>query len=141
MSEYHAYSQNLTPRPQPVSASVPMQARPANVQAILGRIEEALDDETQQIRTDLDFDLKASTARKSRCLYELSRAMKGIDETEFLALHGEGLKRLRLKLARNEAVLKAHLSAVGEVAALLQNAIQQAEADGTYSAGAFGWAR
>jgi queuine/archaeosine tRNA-ribosyltransferase len=141
LSEYHAYSQNLTPRPQPASVVASTSARPANVQAILGRIEEALDDETQQIRTDLGFDLKASAARKSRCLYELSRAMKGVDEAQFLAVHGQGLKRLRAKLAKNEAVLKAHLSAVGEVAALLQNAIQQAEADGTYSASAFGWAR
>jgi hypothetical protein len=139
MSEYHAYSQNLTPRPQPATV-VPI-ARPANVEAILGRIEEAVDEETTLIRTDRNFDLKASTARKSRCLYELSRAMKGVGEAEFLAAHGDGLKRLRAKLARNEAVLKAHLSAVGEVASLLQNAIQQAEADGTYSAGAFGWAK
>ncbi|MBL8583845.1 MAG: hypothetical protein JNL61_16670 [Rhizobiaceae bacterium] len=140
MSEYHAYSQNLAPRPQPAHASVPP-ARPANIAAILGRIEEAVDEETDQIRTDMKFDLKASTARKSRCLYELSRAIKGLGEAEFLAAHGEELKRLRGKLARNEATLKAHLSAVGEVASLLQNTIQQAEADGTYSAGAFGWAR
>lgn len=140
MSEYSAYSQNLAPRPQPSSMTA-AQGRPANIAAILGRIEEAVDEETAQIRTDLKFDLKASTARKSRCLYELSRAVKGISEADFLAEHSDGLKRLRGKLARNEAVLKAHLSAVGEVASLLQNTIQQAEADGTYSAGAFGWAR
>jgi len=46
--------------------------------------------------------------------------------------------RLRDKLARNEAVIGAHLSAVAEVAALMQEAIQRAEADGTYSADAFG---
>ena len=140
MSEYHAYSQNLSPRPQPAPGSVPV-ARPGNVAAILGRIEEAVEDETSRIRADMSFDLKASNARKSRCLYELSRAMKGVSEADFLAEHAEGLKRLRGKLVRNEAALKAHLAAVSEVAALLQNAIQQAEADGTYSAGAFGWAR
>ena len=55
--------------------------------------------------------------------------------------HREGLTRLRQKLARNEAAILAHLNAVNEVANLLKNAIQNAEADGTYSAGAFGWAQ
>ena len=41
------------------------------------RIEQAVDEETASIRTDMNYDLKASNARKSRYLYELSRAMKG----------------------------------------------------------------
>ncbi|TIW54058.1 MAG: hypothetical protein E5V56_12675, partial [Mesorhizobium sp.] len=85
--------------------------------------------------------LKASNARKSRYLYELTRAMKGANEIEFLEQHREGLARLRQKLARNEAAILAHLNAVNEVANLLKSAIQRAEADGTYSAGEFGWAR
>jgi hypothetical protein len=48
---------------------------------------------------------------------------------------------LRQKLARNEAAILAHLNAVTEVANLLKDAIQHAEADGTYSAGQFGWAQ
>ncbi len=44
-------------------------------------------------------------------------------------------------ILRNEQAILAHLSAVTEVANLLKNAIQQAEADGTYSAGEFGWAQ
>ena len=59
----------------------------------------------------------------------------------FLAQHGEGLKRLREKLANNQAAILAHLNAVSEVATLMQKAIQHSEADGTYSSGEFGWAR
>ena len=113
---------------------------PGNLAAIIGRIEEAVEDETNGIKADSAYDLKASNARKSRYLYELNRAMKGVGQAEFLAEHREGLTRLRQKLARNEQAILAHLNAVNEVANLLKNAIQSAEADGTYSAGEFGWA-
>jgi hypothetical protein len=65
--------------------------------------------------------------------------MKGVGEAEFLAEHRDGIRRLREKLSRNEAAIRAHLNAVSEVAMLMQNAIRSAEADGTYSAGAFGY--
>ena len=116
-------------------------ARPGNLAAIIGRIEEAVDEETDGIRSGTGYDLKASNARKSRYLYELTRALKGANEIEFLQQHREGLLRLRQKLAKNEAAILAHLNAVNEVASLLKSAIQRADADGTYSAGEFGIAR
>ena len=131
---------NLPARTVAPDAPIPF-ARPGNLAAIIGRIEEAVDEETAGIRTGTGFDLKASNARKSRYLYELTRAIKGGNEIEFLEQHREGLTRLRQKLARNEAAILAHLNAVNEVAGLLKNAIQRADADGTYSAGEFGWAR
>jgi hypothetical protein len=138
MSAYSEFGGNLPARtvPEPVPA-----ARPGNLAAIIGRIEEAVEDETAGIRAGGSFDLKASNARKSRCLYELNRAMKSIGQAELLGEHREDLTRLRQKLARNEAAILSHLSAVAEVANLMKNAIQNAEADGTYSAGEFGWGR
>lgn len=137
MSDYSAYSE-FAPRAQ--EAAAPAQ-RPASLSILIGRIEETVENETAELRTNMNFDIKASNARKSRYLYELSRAMKGIGESDFISEHRDGIRRLREKLARNESALRAHLSAVNEVATLLQNAIQNAEADGTYSAGEFGWAR
>jgi len=113
--------------------------RPASLSAIIGRIEEAVEQETVGLKTNRAFDIQASNARKSRCLYELTRAMKGIGETEALVEHRESIQRLRETLARNEAAIRAHLSAVNEVATLMRDAIRHAEADGTYSAGEFGW--
>ncbi|WP_224543360.1 hypothetical protein [Mesorhizobium sp. CA16] len=130
---------NLPARTSAMEA--PAAARPGNLAAIIGRIEEVVDEETAGIRSGTAYDLKASNARKSRYLYELNRAMKGANEIEFLEQHREGLLRLRQKLARNEAAILAHLNAVNEVATLLRNAIQRAETDGTYSAGEFGMAR
>jgi hypothetical protein len=139
MTEYSPFRQNAAPH-SPHGTVVPL-VRPGNLATIIGRIEEAVDEETAAIRTDIGFDLKASNAKKTRYLYELSRAMKGLTEADIKQQYASGITRLRDKLARNEAALLAHLSAVGEVATLLQNAIRHAEADGTYSEGEFGWAR
>ena len=138
MSDYTQLVQNLPAR---AAAPEPAPARPGNFSTLIGRIEEAVEEETVAIRTDIGFDIKSSNARKSRYLYELTRAMKGVGESEFLAEDRDGIKRLREKLATNEAAIRAHLNAVSEVANLMQNAIQRSETDGTYSAGEFGWAR
>jgi hypothetical protein len=113
-------------------------ARPASLTTIIARIEQAVDEETAAIRTDMNYDLKASNARKSRYLYELSRAMKGVGAAQLIAEQRDAVVRLRDKLARNEAVIRAHLNAVNEVATIIQSAIQRSETDGTYSAGEFG---
>ena len=137
MNDYSEFTATL---PATMARDAPVHAaHPGNLAAIIGRIEEAVEEETAGIRSGVSFDLKASNARKSRCLYELNRAMKGAGQGEVLAEHREGLTRLRQKLASNEAAILAHLNAVNEVATLLKNAIQNAETDGTYSAGAFGW--
>lgn len=140
MADFSEFTANLQERTAAPDAPV-APARPGNLAAIIGRIEEAVEEETAGLRNDTGYDLKASNARKSRYLYELTRAIKGGAEVEFLEQHREGLTRLRQKLARNEAAILAHLSAVNEVAGLLKTAIQRSEADGTYSAGEFGWAK
>lgn len=140
MSDDLSYSPHL-PAPRHVPETFAIAPRPANLSAILGRIEDAVEEETTGIRSGSSFDIKASNERKSRYLYELNRAIKSIGDARFLHEHRDGLARLREKLARNEAAIRAHMSAVGEVAALLQDVIQRSEADGTYSAGEFGWAR
>ena len=109
-----------------------------NLSAIINRIEETVEAETAAIRTDIRFDIKASNIRKGRYLYELNKAIAGIGTAELDASHRDDVIRLREKLSENEAAMRAHLTAVSEVADLMQDAIQAAEADGTYSANEFG---
>jgi len=109
-----------------------------SLSAIIGRIEETVEAETVSIRTDIRFDIKASNARKSRYLYELNKAVTGLGNIALRDEHRDDIIRLREKLAANEAAILAHLNAVTEVASLMQDAIQRAEADGTYSASEFG---
>ena len=135
MTDYSPYAENM---PTP-AAGIAAASRPVSLSTIIGRIVEAVAEETVGIKTDRGFDIKSSNARKSRYLYELTRAMKGIGEADFLAEHRDGIRRLRDTLGRNEAAIRAHLNAVNEVATLMQNAIRHAETDGTYSAGEFGY--
>lgn len=122
--------------------STPEQAVSAvNLGSLIGRIEEAITEETASIRTDVNFDIKSSNVRKSRYLYELTRALKGAGEGMVPAEHRDGLIRLRDRLADNEAAIRAHLSAVNEVATLMKDVIQKSENDGTYSASEFGYGR
>ena len=115
-----------------------MPQRPASLGAIISRIEQTIEDETNGLKTDMNFDLKTSNARKSRYLYELTRAVKGTGATHLVAEQRDAIVRLRAKLAENETAIRNHLAALNEVAGLIQGAIQRAEADGTYSAGEFG---
>jgi hypothetical protein len=113
-------------------------AHASSIPAIIRRIEEAVDSETAAIRTDVNFDLKASNTRKSRYLYELNRATRGLNADHVTVETRNSLSRLREKLEINEQAILAHLNAVKEVATMLQTAIQHAENDGTYSETQFG---
>ncbi|MET0169739.1 MAG: hypothetical protein ABW191_05105 [Aliihoeflea sp.] len=116
-------------------------ARPAlgtaELGVLLSRIEEALDIETSAIRTDMHFDIAASNARKSRHLYDLTRALRGQDDAAVVAAYRPEIERLRDKLAINQSAITAHLEAVTEIATLVKTALQDAEADGTYSQAEF----
>lgn len=126
-------SNNLPAHPAAAPA-----ARLGNLPAIISRISRAVEEETAAIRTGADYDMKSSNARKSRYLYELTRATKGVGDAEALAQYRADIEQLRQLLASNETVIRAHMSAVSEVANLMQDVIQRAEADGTYSALEFG---
>ena len=133
-----AYAENVNGAP---GAETAFPTSSGNLSAIIRRIEDAIDVETASLRKDAKFDLAASNARKSRYLYELNKAANGLSPRHLTDDHRDGLKRLRAKLEANEQTILAHLSAVKEVAGMLQSAIQRAETDGTYSAHQFGSAR
>ncbi|MHB2263918.1 hypothetical protein [Aliihoeflea sp. PC F10.4] len=127
----------LSPAPfQPAKAAI-ASARPAELGILLSRIEEAIDIETNAIRTDMTFDIAASNARKSRHLYDLTRALRGQDDEALVAAFRPEIERLRDKLTVNQGAITAHLEAVSEVATLVKSALQDAEADGTYSQAEF----
>lgn len=139
--EYSPFSASPAPAPGPAAMRPGAGNLAGSLAAIIARTGDAVEEETAGIAKDPRFDIQASNARKSRCLYELSRAVKGLGPADLGAEARDGFRRLRDKLARNERAIRAHLDAVGEVAALLQDAIAHAQSDGTYGSGEFGWAR
>ncbi len=126
-------------RTEPVSAI----ARAATVdsiadtslQSIIRRILECVELETKSIRADNQFDAKQSNSRKSRLLYELGRASRNMNLADLDRSCRDDLEALRAALSENETVLKAQISAVSEVASIVQNAIEREETDGTYTTG------
>lgn len=104
---------------------------------VLGRLEEVLERENSLIGTDSGFDISASNAQKSRCLYELNllfQSQGGAPSSQEIRAR---LSRLRETLEVNTRRVKAHLDAVRGVTDLINDAMQAAEADGTYSAEQF----
>ena len=128
----------LSPAPL-VPAAQAARTNPGNLELgiLLARIEEVIDTETVAIRTDVNFDIAASNARKSRHLYDLMRALRGQNDQALMEAFRPEIERLRDKLAINQQAVTAHLEAVTEVAALIKTALQEAEADGTYSQAEF----
>ncbi|MFT4183358.1 MAG: hypothetical protein QM636_15730 [Rhizobium sp.] len=103
------------------------------IKSVLGRLEMIIDNENNRIGTDPEFDLKVSNAHKSRCLYELSMLFRDTNPADLAVGHIEQLHGLKKKLILNARRVEAHLEAVRAVADILKNAVQNADADGTYS--------
>jgi len=105
----------------------------AAVLLTVDRIEQVIDQETEQLRRQKVTDLREFSHRKSQGLLELSRTMRGLGE----AARDQGLQdrlaQLRVKIERNLAALSMHLAAVQEVSSIIARAIHDAESDGTYS--------
>lgn len=104
---------------------------------LIARIEEAVTSETAALRSDPNFDVKASNERKSRYLYELTRATRNVSTQSSDPALQPALESLRTALEANERAVLAHMEAVKEVAGLVQDAIRNADTDGTYSASGF----
>ena len=103
------------------------------IRSVLGRLETIIDHENINIGHDPDFDLPTSNAHKSRCLYELAMLTRDVRPEEVPQSFSPQLGRVREKLATNAQRVSAHLDAVREVVTILKNAVQDLEADGTYS--------
>lgn len=99
-------------------------------------LEDVIDHETGLLEQHQNPDFSDVNARKARGVRVLNQTMtdlaKFIDddtrhevETLLATLHG--------KLARNAQVLKIHLEAVGELAEMMQSAVEAQETDGTYN--------
>ncbi|WP_371347794.1 hypothetical protein [Ancylobacter sp. IITR112] len=115
-----------------------MTANPAllTLNGLLDRLEEAVDEETSALARRRPLDFEEINRRKSRSLLELTRAIRslpaqpgGPGESALSAR----LAGLRTRLEANQDMLRIHLAAAQEIAALLGREMGEAESDGTYS--------
>jgi hypothetical protein len=104
-----------------------------NFSQTVERIERLLDLETAILQQYRPVDFAEFNHRKSHALLELTRALRSIGSESRDPQMREELERLSSKLKQNLATLEIHLRAVRQVCALIANAIQTEESDGTYS--------
>ena len=122
------------PASRQAKAEEPRIVPPASMIALedaLDRLEETIDRETATLEAHRSADLDEINRRKSHSLLELTRMTRTLPATADQRLRRR-LDRLRVKLLRNQTVLKLHLSAVQEIASLLVGALGEADSDGTY---------
>jgi flagellar biosynthesis/type III secretory pathway chaperone len=98
----------------------------------LERLENVIDVETTALQKNQVIDLADFNHKKRHGLLELSRTMRLLDE-ESREVAQPDLHRLHDKVEKNLSILEIHIKAVHEVAAIIANAIQEHESDGTYS--------
>lgn len=110
-----------------------MHSNDYRIKSVLGRLELIIDNENARIGKDPEFDLKVSNAHKSRCLYELTMLFRDTDQQEIAKSYVDKMQGLKHKLATNANRVQAHLEAVRAVADILKSAVQDEDADGTYS--------
>jgi hypothetical protein len=103
------------------------------IKSVLGRLELIIDNENERIGKDPEFDLKVSNAHKSRCLYELTMLFRDTDQQQVARSYMDQMQGLKKKLTTNANRVQAHLDAVRAVADILKSAVQDEDADGTYS--------
>lgn len=105
----------------------------AQVISAISRLETVVDAETELLSGGESVDLRDITARKSRGLYDLNKALRKLGERADAERLEAPMRGLRDRLERNQAVLSNHLKAVGELAELMRRAVEMDEADGTYT--------
>jgi hypothetical protein len=105
----------------------------AVVYSVIARIEGYLDEETEALSKSLKFDFKMSNDRKSQGLLDLNQALRRLQKSDVNPDLQLRLAAFREKLAVNLRKIRLHLDAVKEIAAMLSDAIQSAESDGTYT--------
>lgn len=123
-------SRRSTPQRPPLHDA---EAARAVVISILRRIEGYLDEETIALDKVANFDLKASNDRKSQGLVDLNQAMRRLRNNDVNEELQSRLQAFRKKLAINLHKIRLHLDAVREITAMLADAIQSADSDGTYT--------
>lgn len=97
------------------------------------RLASIVDEETDALRRGASADFKSFNSRKSLGFVELSRALRLLDSGKPDPATARLLQALGAKLEANRTILKLHLDAVGEVASIISQTIQEKDSDGTYT--------
>jgi hypothetical protein len=103
----------------------------------VARVEETLQAETDVISNYRNDELPLINERKSRALFDLDRAIKGLPPEEVTDAAWSRVRHLRDSLEENRRLLLIHLNAAREISALIERVMTEADSDGTYNVSSF----
>lgn len=110
-------------------------AHAPSLEAAISRLTEVLEEENAALSGRRAIVHAGLTERKNQLLRDMLAVQAGQAAGQ---AYGSELRRLKTLLARNAALLKTHIAALGEVTDVIVAGLRDAESDGTYSArGAF----
>ncbi len=122
---------NRQPPPQPGSARLGI-----FLQAV-ARVEETLQAESVIISEYRNDELPALNERKTRALFDLDRAIKGLQPEEVSEDAWARVRHLRDTLEESRKLLLIHLTAAQEISALIEKVMAESDSDGTYNFATF----
>lgn len=94
--------------------------------------------ETEAVSAYRNEELPALNERKTRALFELDRAMKGLQPDEVMDAAWARVRHLRDSLEENRRLLLVHLNAARKISELIEKVMAEADSDGTYHFTSFG---
>ena len=118
----------------PAQASVKSSTN-AVLQPALQKLIETIEEENAVLRRHRVFSHAGFTDRKNQALRDLMAIQRHEASGPAHAICKPLLMRLSAALKVNGALLKHHISAVGEVSDIIINSMREADSDGTYSRG------
>lgn len=118
-----------TPQPGSARLGIFLQA--------IARVEETLQVETAVISEYRNDELPMVNERKTRALFDLDRAIKGLHLDEVNDEAWDRVRNLRDQLEENRQLLLIHLNAAREISALIERVMAESDSDGTYNFASF----
>jgi hypothetical protein len=103
----------------------------------IARVEETLQVEAAVISEYRNDDLPMVNERKTRALFDLDRAIKGLPHDEVSDEAWIRVRKLRDQLEESRRLLLIHLNAAREISALIEKVMAESDSDGTYNFSSF----
>jgi hypothetical protein len=103
----------------------------------IARVEETLQMETAIVSEYRNDELPMLNERKTRALFDLDRAIKGLHPEDVTEDAWRRVSGLRDQLEESRRLLLIHLNAAREISALIEKVMAESDSDGTYNFASF----
>jgi flagellar biosynthesis/type III secretory pathway chaperone len=111
------------------------QIRQDRLRLILNNLLQVLEKESAQLESGREDFFEAMAREKLKIFADLDRYMRENATLEFSDENKLLLKNSKARMKQNMSSLEFRMNAIGEIARTIEDAVMEAESDGTYRAG------